>query len=70
MTNTFDESFQTYFGTDVDKISDPLRRTAIKTMIKTYGQTPKQLFKTTHPIPYPLKGAVKEKVGMKYQKAL
>ena len=27
-----------------------MRRRAVKTMIKTYGQTPKQLFKTSHPI--------------------
>ena len=42
---------QTYFGVDVDTISDPLRRRALKTMIKTYGQTPKMLFRTAHPVP-------------------
>lgn len=40
---------QTYFGVDVDSIEDPVRRSAIKTMIKTYGQTPKQLFRNPHP---------------------
>ena len=41
--------FQTYFGVDVDSIADPVRRSAMRTMIKTYGQTPKQLFKQPHP---------------------
>ncbi|CAG2104964.1 unnamed protein product [Medioppia subpectinata] len=40
----------TYYGTDVSKIEDPLKRTAIQTMIKTFGQMPKQLFtKIAHP---------------------
>ncbi|KAK3092886.1 hypothetical protein FSP39_008387 [Pinctada imbricata] len=39
----------TYFGMDVDSVKDPLRRHALRTMIKTYGQTPKQLFKQPHP---------------------
>ena len=39
---------QTYFGVDVESISDPLKRRAVETMIRTYGQTPKQLFKTPH----------------------
>ncbi|ESP02686.1 hypothetical protein LOTGIDRAFT_177027, partial [Lottia gigantea] len=39
----------TYFGFDVSKIKDPLRRQALLTMIKTYGQTPKQLFRSPHP---------------------
>ncbi len=43
--------FQTYFGMDVESIADEVRRTALKTMIKTYGQTPKQLFRTAHPTP-------------------
>ena len=42
--------FQTYFGVDVDSIEDVVRRKAVKTMIKTYGQTPKQLFNTPHPL--------------------
>jgi hypothetical protein len=36
---------------DVESIADEVRRTALKTMIKTYGQTPKQLFRTAHPTP-------------------
>lgn len=40
---------QTYFGMDIDSVKDPLRRHALKTMVKTYGQTPKQLFKWAHP---------------------
>lgn len=39
----------TYFGVEVDKIVDSLRRNAVKTMIATYGQTPKQLFRSAHP---------------------
>ncbi|XP_074663000.1 lysosomal-trafficking regulator-like [Tubulanus polymorphus] len=38
----------TYFGIDVDGIQDSLKRQATITMIKTYGQTPKQLFKSPH----------------------
>ena len=49
----------TYFGVDVDKIADPLRRTAVKTMIATYGQTPKQLFKNPHPVPEKTRGGSK-----------
>ena len=39
----------TYFGTDVDAENDPVKRNALETMIKTYGQTPRQLFTTPHP---------------------
>jgi hypothetical protein len=46
-------SIKTYFGIDVDAIEDPMHRNAIKTMVKTYGQTPKQLFKAPHPLPGP-----------------
>jgi hypothetical protein len=38
-----------YFGYRVDLISDVLHRKAIETMIKTWGQTPKQLFDSIHP---------------------
>lgn len=41
--------FQTYYGIDFEHIKDPLEREALKTMIKTYGQTPKQLFIRKHP---------------------
>jgi hypothetical protein len=40
--------FQTYFGMDVRSVSDPLKRQALLTMIRTYGQTPKQLFTSPH----------------------
>ncbi|XP_017059693.1 lysosomal-trafficking regulator [Drosophila ficusphila] len=31
------------------EISDPIEREAVKTMVKTYGQMPRQLFKSPHP---------------------
>uniref|UniRef100_A0A2K6V8Y1 Lysosomal trafficking regulator n=1 Tax=Saimiri boliviensis boliviensis TaxID=39432 RepID=A0A2K6V8Y1_SAIBB len=39
---------QTYFGMDVSAVEDPVQRRALETMIKTYGQTPRQLFHTAH----------------------
>ena len=33
---------------DVNSITDPLRKKALKTMIETYGQTPQQLFTFPH----------------------
>ncbi|GFS19430.1 lysosomal-trafficking regulator [Elysia marginata] len=39
----------TYFGVDASQIKDPVKRHALLTMIKTYGQTPKQLFRNPHP---------------------
>ena len=41
----------TYSGFDLEAITDPVERIAWETMVKTYGQTPKQLFKTPHPMP-------------------
>ncbi|XP_043931740.1 lysosomal-trafficking regulator [Protopterus annectens] len=38
----------TYFGMDVSAVEDPVQRRALETMIKTYGQTPRQLFTTAH----------------------
>ncbi|XP_062851888.1 lysosomal-trafficking regulator isoform X2 [Trichomycterus rosablanca] len=38
----------TYFGMDVSAVEDPVQRRALETMIKTYGQTPRQLFHTLH----------------------
>ncbi|KAI1894637.1 hypothetical protein AGOR_G00117810 [Albula goreensis] len=38
----------TYFGMDVSKVEDPVQRRALETMIKTYGQTPRQLFSSAH----------------------
>ncbi|KAG7172072.1 Lysosomal-trafficking regulator-like, partial [Homarus americanus] len=39
----------TYFGYDVESGSDEISREARKAMIKTYGQTPQQLFASPHP---------------------
>lgn len=44
--NTFHPA--TYFGVDVSKIEDSVRRKALHTMIKTFGQMPKQLFNHPH----------------------
>lgn len=33
---------------DVSAVEDPVQRRALETMIKTYGQTPRQLFNGTH----------------------
>ncbi|XP_043270510.1 lysosomal-trafficking regulator isoform X2 [Venturia canescens] len=41
----------TYYGFNVEQIADPLERQAWETMVKTYGQTPAQLFKSQHPLP-------------------
>ncbi|XP_020281501.1 lysosomal-trafficking regulator isoform X2 [Pseudomyrmex gracilis] len=40
----------TYYGFDVEQIADPLERQAWETMVRTYGQTPAQLFKAAHPL--------------------
>ncbi|XP_041350649.1 lysosomal-trafficking regulator-like isoform X2 [Gigantopelta aegis] len=39
----------TYFGIDVELYQDPVKRQAVLTMIRTYGQTPIQLFYSPHP---------------------
>lgn len=41
-------TFQTYYGVDVNAITDPVRQKALKTMIETYGQTPQKLFTFPH----------------------
>lgn len=33
---------------DVSSVEDPVQRRALETMIKTYGQTPRQLFHSAH----------------------
>lgn len=33
---------------DVSAVEDPVQRRALETMIKTYGQTPRQLFHSAH----------------------
>jgi hypothetical protein len=40
----------TYNGFDPESIADPLVRIAWQTMVRTYGQTPKQLFRSPHPM--------------------
>lgn len=40
----------TYYGFDVESIKDPLERVAWETMVRTYGQTPRQLFRAPHPM--------------------
>ncbi|XP_053374768.1 lysosomal-trafficking regulator-like isoform X2 [Mercenaria mercenaria] len=39
----------TYFGLDVSSVKNALDRKAIQTMVRTYGQTPRQLFRIAHP---------------------
>ena len=39
----------TYYGFDASKFEDPLKAKALQTMIKTFGQMPRQLFTTPHP---------------------
>ncbi|XP_024939057.1 lysosomal-trafficking regulator isoform X2 [Cephus cinctus] len=41
----------TYYGFNVEQIADPLERQAWETMVRTYGQTPAQLFRAAHPLP-------------------
>eukprot|EP00095_Tigriopus_kingsejongensis_P007229 snap_masked-scaffold1635_size32709-processed-gene-0.7 protein:Tk07229 transcript:snap_masked-scaffold1635_size32709-processed-gene-0.7-mRNA-1 annotation:"lysosomal trafficking" len=40
----------TYYGFDLNSIQDPVEREARATMVRTYGQTPKQLFDQPHPL--------------------
>lgn len=44
----FFQLLQTYYGVDVNAITDHVRQKALKTMIETYGQTPQQLFNFPH----------------------
>lgn len=46
-TNVFHPA--THFSSDLSKIEDEVKRHAIKTMIKTFGQMPNQLFNMPHP---------------------
>lgn len=48
LTSAKSNSSQTYFGMDVSAVEDPVQRRALETMIKTYGQTPRQLFNASH----------------------
>ena len=40
---------QTYYGFDPSVIKDDLEKKAWETMVRTYGQTPRQLLKQPHP---------------------
>ncbi|XP_034250095.1 lysosomal-trafficking regulator isoform X2 [Thrips palmi] len=40
----------TYCGFDISTIKDPLEKMARETMVKTYGQMPRQLFRSLHPM--------------------
>lgn len=40
----------TYYGSHIEETEDPVARSAFKTMINTYGQTPRQLFRFPHPM--------------------
>jgi len=40
--------WQSYFGVEVESIVDSVKRSAVRTMIRTTGQTPKQLFRAPH----------------------
>ena len=40
----------TYCGFDVDSILDKVERDARETMVKLYGQMPRQLFRAPHPM--------------------
>lgn len=35
----------------MEQIVDPVARQAWETMVRTYGQTPAQLFRAAHPLP-------------------
>lgn len=45
---------QTYSGVSTNPNEDPLTMEARRTMIKTYGQTPLQIFTEAHPLPFTL----------------
>jgi len=40
----------TYYGSHIEETEDPVARSAFKTMVSTYGQTPRQLFRFPHPM--------------------
>lgn len=40
----------TYYGSQIEETKDPVARSAFKTMVNTYGQTPRQLFRFSHPM--------------------
>ncbi|OTF73990.1 BEACH domain containing protein, partial [Euroglyphus maynei] len=65
----------THFTADLSKIEDQVKRYALKTMIKTYGQMPSQLFQMPHPaiqteVALPIESnnviAMNEVIGLKW----
>ncbi|GFT10478.1 lysosomal-trafficking regulator [Nephila pilipes] len=40
----------TYYGFDINQWKDPITKQALKAMVKTLGQMPKQLFSSPHPM--------------------
>lgn len=43
-------SLQTYYeGMDIESVTDTTQQAAMRTMVKTYGQMPAQLFREPHP---------------------
>lgn len=44
----FVQMFQTYFGMALDTFADEVQQCALKAMVRTYGQMPKQIFKAPH----------------------
>lgn len=62
---------QTYYGADgidIESIADETQRAAMRTMVKTYGQMPLQLFREPHP--QRTKGAVLTSFRMRLGTAL
>lgn len=47
--------FQTYIGFSMSGVSDPVEKIALETMVRTYGQMPRQLLTTPHPSSSPTK---------------
>lgn len=41
--------FQTYIDFSISDVSDPVEKIALETMVRTYGQMPRQLLTTPHP---------------------
>lgn len=44
----FQTSTQTYIGFSAAKVTDPVEKKAFETMVRTYGQMPRQLFQQPH----------------------
>lgn len=62
--------WQTYSVFLNSEISDPIERKAVETMIKTYGQMPRQLFKAAHPATKPLNYSLIDREVLSHVKGL